>query len=443
VKLGRISIDAECSRSCELILAVAAAQQSDAEHSRTTRSQEIPDRIADDITVVDGDAEALLTIEEEIRRGFGSQHVATFYDDGLRADVQGLERAINLRSASGGGDAVGHAGISQSAQELHSSGQGSALWQELAKQLPMPLLQSLRLIRCDFAADLFGHSASEQAPTHSDAPVNAPPIDGQSGFRQRSLPGEDVGINGINESSIEIENQRRHRPKIITAVRFSSYSPCMDRAPALGDLVTILYRPRQTMRRILDSGRDRWAVQIVLLAFVCASVSDSDVRGLSEFLPNIDLLSVIAVVLVALIVGAAMWVLALFILSWIAAPIGRMLGGTGTVADVRAALAWAMVPMIWSVIYRIPLAVFKSRMPLRPDQHVKDIFLNFIEHGGCALITVVLALQIVLTLWSVFVASGTLAEAQQFSTEKGFVNFVIAIALPLLVIGVCVFTFRR
>ena len=217
----------------------------------------------------------------------------------------------------------------------------------------------------------------------------------------------------------------------------------MERAPALADLLTILYRPRQTMRRILDGGPDRWAVPIVLLAFVCASVSDTDIRGLSEILPNINLLSVIAVVLVALVVGAAIWVLALFILSWIAAPIGRMLGGTGTVADVRTALAWAMVPMIWSVIYRIPLAMFKSRIPVRHDQNVKDIFLNFVEHGGCALIAVVLALQIVLTLWSVFVASSTLAEAQRFSTEKGFINVVIAIALPLLVIGVCVFTLRR
>jgi len=217
----------------------------------------------------------------------------------------------------------------------------------------------------------------------------------------------------------------------------------MERAPALADLLTILYRPRETMRRILDGGPDRWAVPIVLLAFVCASVSDTDIRALRDVLPGIDFLSVIAVVIAALVVGAAMWVLALFILSWIAAPIGRMLGGTGTVADVRAALAWAMVPMIWSVIYRIPLAMFKSRIPVRPDQHVKDILLNFVEHGGCAFIAVLLALQVVFFLWSLFVASSTLGEAQRFSTEKGFVNMAITLALPLLVIGVCVFTFRR
>jgi len=217
----------------------------------------------------------------------------------------------------------------------------------------------------------------------------------------------------------------------------------MERAPALADLLTILYRPRKTMRRVLDGGRDRWAVPIVLLAYICSSMNDADIGKLDQVLPGVTFLSVIAIVIGVLIVAGAVWVLALYIISWIAAPVGRMLGGTGTIADVRTALAWGMVPTIWSVIYRIPVGVYKNRIPVQPDQHVKDIIMNFVEHGGCALIIVVLALQLLLILWSVFVASSTLAEAQRFSTEKGFVNLVIAIALPVLVIGVCVFTFRK
>ena len=212
---------------------------------------------------------------------------------------------------------------------------------------------------------------------------------------------------------------------------------------ALGDLFTILYRPRQIMRRILDGGGDRWAVQIVLLAFLCASVSDTDARSLGEVLPDVKLLPLMSIIVVALAVQAAVWVLALFILSWIAVAVGRMLGGTGTGADVRAALAWGMVPMIWSVIYRVPLAIFKDRIPVRPDQHVRDILLNFVQHGGCAVMVVMIALQIVFMLWSLFVASCTLGEAQRFSTEKGFVNLVITIAIPLLVIFAAVYTFGK
>jgi hypothetical protein len=49
----------------------------------------------------------------------------------------------------------------------------------------------------------------------------------------------------------------------------------------LRDLVTILYQPRETMRSILDRP-DRWSLQIVFLAFVCASVNDIDVRHFTD-----------------------------------------------------------------------------------------------------------------------------------------------------------------
>jgi len=155
------------------------------------------------------------------------------------------------------------------------------------------------------------------------------------------------------------------------------------------------------------------------------------------------LLPVLAIVALVLLSVAAVWVLALFCLSWIAAPVGRMLGGTGTVPDVRAALAWGLVPMIWSVFYRIPFAVLRTRYDVGPHQNVKEILLSFAEHGGCALIVVLLALQTIFFLWSLFVASCTLAEAQRFSTEKGFVNLAITIAIPLLVIFAAVYTFGK
>src|SRR5437762_8918691 len=114
----------------------------------------------------------------------------------------------------------------------------------------------------------------------------------------------------------------------------------------LKDLVTILYRPRETIRRILDRA-DRWSLQIVFLAYVCASVNEIDARHLAEVLPSIHIVTAVAAVLFGIIFGALIWMAILFILSWIAAPIGRLMGGEGNARDVRAALAWAIVPIIW------------------------------------------------------------------------------------------------
>jgi hypothetical protein len=136
------------------------------------------------------------------------------------------------------------------------------------------------------------------------------------------------------------------------------------------DLVTVLYRPRATMRRVLDGGRDRWTIQIVVLAFICASVGDADISKLLAALPDLSLNATLALVALALLLIAACWIIVLYLFAWVATFIGRWLDGQGEIADVRAALAWGLVPVIWSVVLRIPLAVYKSRViPQTLDQH--------------------------------------------------------------------------
>jgi hypothetical protein len=213
-------------------------------------------------------------------------------------------------------------------------------------------------------------------------------------------------------------------------------------SPRLADLWTILYRPRETIRRILDSGRDRWSIPVVFLAFFCASADDINIRGIAQMLPGVKLLPTLDIVMLFLLLSATTWVIALFLLSWIATPIGRLLGGTGSVSDVRAALAWGIVPLIWSVVYRIPAGIYKNQIDVA-SVNVRQVLLNMLGHGGCAVVVIVLALQAIFFLWSLVIATFTLAEAQRFSTEKGFVNLVIAIVLPVLVIAAAVFTLRR
>jgi Yip1-like protein len=214
--------------------------------------------------------------------------------------------------------------------------------------------------------------------------------------------------------------------------------------PALRDLFTILFKPRETMRRILDA-RDRWTIQIVVLACICSETNDIDPRAAGELLPYLKFFSIAALAVLIIVAIAISWVVILFVLSWLATFTGHLLGGTGTARNVRAALSWAMVPVIWSVIYRVPLAIYKNQVDLRNVhvRDVRDVLLNFVAHGGCALIVVVLALQIIFFVWSIFIATNTLAEAQRFSTEKGFVNLVITLAFPLLVIAGAIITFRK
>jgi hypothetical protein len=214
----------------------------------------------------------------------------------------------------------------------------------------------------------------------------------------------------------------------------------------LRDLVTILYQPRETMRRILDRP-DRWSLQIVFLAFVCASVNDVDVRHFTDaelgILPGLHLFPGLAALTLAIIAGGFSWIGTLFILSWIATVIGRQMGGEGNARDVRAALAWSMVPIVWSPIYRLPLVLLGIGANINPEANGRKEVLNFISRGGCSLLVLFLGFQLLFAIASVVLASFTVAEAERFSTQKGFLNVAITIALPLMLLFAAIFTLGR
>ncbi|MDQ6800542.1 MAG: YIP1 family protein [Acidobacteriota bacterium] len=210
----------------------------------------------------------------------------------------------------------------------------------------------------------------------------------------------------------------------------------------LEDLVTILYRPRETMRRILDRP-DRWSLQIVFLAFVCASVNQIDARHLAEIFPAIHILTALTTVGLGIIVGGFFWIAALFVLSWIATPIGRLLGGAGTVRDVRAALAWSIVPIIWSPIYRLPLVLLGIGANINDNVSGRQAVLDFVSRGGCSILVLFFGFQLLFAIACLVLASFTIAEAQRFSTQKGFLNAVIIFALPMTLIAAAIFTMRR
>src|SRR5260370_29684788 len=134
----------------------------------------------------------------------------------------------------------------------------------------------------------------------------------------------------------------------------------------LKDLVTILYQPRETMRRILDRP-DRWSLQIVFLAFVCASVNDIDARHLVGFVPGIHLLPALASFALAIIIGGFLWIGTLFILSWIATLIGRHIGGDGNARGTPAAPAGALEPLLSRPIYRLPLRLLRHSARTHPN----------------------------------------------------------------------------
>jgi hypothetical protein len=65
-QFGRVAVYAERARAGELIFAIAAAQETDAERARATGREQVPDGVADDVAIDRGNAEPLGAGQKEI-----------------------------------------------------------------------------------------------------------------------------------------------------------------------------------------------------------------------------------------------------------------------------------------------------------------------------------------------------------------------------------------
>src|SRR6267143_4864749 len=100
--------------------------------------------------------------------------------------------------------------VTEPAQQVDRAGEWPALRQELAEELAMAGLDAARKIVIEGLSDLACDRTCEKAAAHPDATVDLPPIDRETGLRERTLPREDVRVHCVNERSVEIENERTH-----------------------------------------------------------------------------------------------------------------------------------------------------------------------------------------------------------------------------------------
>jgi Yip1-like protein len=204
--------------------------------------------------------------------------------------------------------------------------------------------------------------------------------------------------------------------------------------PWVGRLVRVGIRPRQTMRRILDLGRDRMVVPLVLLAYVSAIFGDLSFAELRQVQTAISPLTLAGLVAGVLICGPLIAILIFYGLSWLVARVGRLLDGEGGTREVRSAMAWGLAPFIWALLYRIPASFF---MPASAEGRALEVS-ELVQRGAAALAFGFVELLVL--IWYLIVTSATVGEAHGFSTLKGFATLMIVFIIPFILAAAAVLT---
>ncbi len=191
--------------------------------------------------------------------------------------------------------------------------------------------------------------------------------------------------------------------------------------------LTMWTAPRETLREILEA----YPEQRVLLLAILAGIAWAFHAAVAQHIGRWNNLWVI--LLFCVIGGAVLGgVIGIYVGSYLLWRSGRWLGGLASLQQIRIAMVWAFVPLIWSAILYLPLLVLEG----------KELFVRgaLPTTANPLLIFALLTLSFVqwtAYVWHKVVIVLCLAEVQKFSIWKAVANVLLGwaiVGVPIIIL---------
>ena len=192
--------------------------------------------------------------------------------------------------------------------------------------------------------------------------------------------------------------------------------------------LAIWTKPRETIRRIVD---DDPSHQVVLLA-VLAGIGQALDRAASR--STGDTLSLPVILAICAVAGPLGGLVSLYISGALLHWTGRkFFGGQASSEEVRAAVAWSLVPRIFSSALWIPeLALFGTEMFTSATPRIDSNLLLAVLLLGVA------GIKAILLIWYVVVFFKCVGEVHRFSAWKALASLsmsALILFVPVFVVG--------
>jgi hypothetical protein len=208
----------------------------------------------------------------------------------------------------------------------------------------------------------------------------------------------------------------------------------MDTGFTTSPWVSMWLNPRRTIRQIVDTDPDRKVLLLAAIAGIGKVLDKASTKSTG------DHLSLVAILLLAVIVGPLGGVISLYIGGALLRWTGSWIGGRAEARDIRAAIAWASVLAIWSMLLWVPeLSLFGKEMFTTETPNIDASTALTILFWAFA------AIEIILGVWMIMVFLKCLGEVQGFSAWKALGNCVLVglvFLVPILGIVGVVMLFR-
>jgi Yip1 domain len=188
--------------------------------------------------------------------------------------------------------------------------------------------------------------------------------------------------------------------------------------------LSIWFYPRDTIRWVVQNDPHKHVTLLICLGGILQMVDRATTKNLGDVLPLSGVLAVIV------LVGPILGLFGTWLLTHGIRITGFWLGGKGDRRLIRAATAWASVPVLTTLvttgIYMSLLGRegFQSSTPYLNTQPWLQTTVNIIGW-----------IELTLTIWSLLLQCNTIAEVQGFrSAWSGFLNLLLAV-LSIVILG--------
>lgn len=198
--------------------------------------------------------------------------------------------------------------------------------------------------------------------------------------------------------------------------------------------LSVWTRPRETIRRIIETDPTRSWLLVAALAGVANALDRASGRNAGDKLP---LPTIIAG---AVGLGAVWGVVSVYLGAFLLALTGRWIGGRGSRAELRAAVAWAQVPVALSLLLWVPELALVGREMFTAETPELD------DNPAAAIGLFLFGLaELTLGVWSLVLLLKCVGEVQGFSAWKALGNLLLAgliLFVPLTLAVVAVVALR-
>lgn len=170
----------------------------------------------------------------------------------------------------------------------------------------------------------------------------------------------------------------------------------------------IWFKPQETIRAIIINDPGRHVILLAILTGIAQMLDE-----LADGIPG-ESTTFTTILLLTLVVGPIVGVLSLYFFGAVYKWSGRLFGGFATAQEVRAALAWSSIPIIFRAVFSLPQLLL----------------------GDSAVIGLLGPAELVIIFWGLFIMIAALGEVHRLSTWRAIAAFGLpVVALFLLLFG--------